>query len=54
MSNTKQAIKDHCVTNREILDDLIKEIDSKLEIFDDMVDSQDTTNQHETSTVEAE
>ena len=37
----------------KILDDLIKEIDSKLDIFDDIVDSQASTNQHETSAVEA-
>ena len=53
MSNTKQAIKDHWVTNRKTLDELIKEIDSKLDIFDDTVDSQASTNQHETSAVEA-
>ena len=34
MSNTKQAIKDHWVTNRKTLDELIKDIDSKLDIFD--------------------
>ena len=53
MSNTKQSIKDHWVTNKNTLDELIKDIDSKLDIFDDTVDSQASTNQHDTSAVKA-
>ena len=53
MESQKQAIKDHWNTNKKKLEDLIKEIDSKLDLFDDTVDNQATKNQQETTVLEA-
>ena len=53
MTTQKQAIKDHWDINKKVLEDLIKEIDSKLDVFDDTVDNQATKNQQETAVLEA-
>ena len=53
MESQKQAIKDHWNTNKKKLEDLIKEIDSKLDLFDNTVDNQATKNQQETTVLEA-
>ena len=52
MENPKQAIKNHWNDNKKKLEDLIKEIDSKLDLFDDTVDNQATKNQQESTVFE--